>query len=192
MAPQMPDITTLLKAAQAGDTSAEGRLVERIYAELRDIASRLMRNERGNHTWSTTDLLHEGIGKLLQGDVLADARGRGLLFTAATTAMRRLLVDHARRRDSLRRGGDFERTSLDDVFEDFDRRGLDVVALDELLEGLATSNPRQYGVINLRFFGGLENTEIGEKLGVSLSTVEADLRSARAWLRSRMGSGPTE
>ncbi|MDX2201006.1 MAG: ECF-type sigma factor [Phycisphaerae bacterium] len=180
------DITTLLHAHQAGAAAAEGRLVALIYDELHRIAHRLMRGERAGHTWSSTDLVHESLQKLLGSQLLKSARSRGLVFLAAAQAMRRLLVDHARQRAALRRGGEARRLPLDDVLADLDERRIDILSLNDELAALEASQPRMHQIVLLRFFSGLEMAEIAEQLGVSIGTVENDWRTARALLLQRM------
>jgi RNA polymerase sigma factor (TIGR02999 family) len=184
------ELTAILDAVRVGDPDARDRLVGAIYAELRRMGGGLMRRERPDHTLQPSALVHEALLRLLSGQALAEAPDRRYLFGAAAQAMRQVLVDHARRRRVGKRLGDRVRVPLDAALVAFDERGLDVLALHEVLERLAGSHPRQAQVVELRFFGGLSVPEVAEALGVSDTTVEADWRFARAWLRGQLGGTP--
>lgn len=181
------DLTTILHQVRAGREDARGRLVLAIYDELHRIAMGLMRRERPDHTLQPTALVHEGLLRLLDGDALADAPNRRYLFAAATKVMGQVLVDHARRRQAAKRDGGLARVPLDAILAAFEDQGLDVIALHEAIDRLAQAYPRQAQVVTLRFFGGLSVPEAAEILDVSGTTVEADWRFARAWLRGRLG-----
>jgi RNA polymerase sigma factor (TIGR02999 family) len=135
-----------------------------------------------------TALVHESVLRLLGEGPNLPTANRRLFFGAVVQAMRRVLIDHARRRNAARRGGAWERHPLDDTLLALERtHQVDLLALDEQLEGLETTAPRAAEVVALRFFGGLDNREIAEQLGVSVSVVEKDWRFARAWLHRRLG-----
>lgn len=180
------EVTALLQAIRAGDAEARGRLVEQIYQELHQVAAGLMRQEETTHTLQPTALLHEAFANLFRADVLARAPNRAYLFGAAARAMREVLVDHARRRQAAKRGSGQRPLPLDAVLHHFEEQNLDVIALHEALEQLATFHERQSQVVTLRFFGGFTVQEIAAQLGVSASTVESDFRIARAWLREQL------
>jgi RNA polymerase sigma factor (TIGR02999 family) len=184
---QRGDLTTLLDAVRAGQEGAQDRLVKAIYDELRRIARGLMRHERPGHTLQPSALVHEALLRLLGGDTLADVPNRRYLFAAAAQAMRRVLVDHARRHGGAKRDPERARLPLDEALAYFEEQDLDVVALHEALGRLALAYPRQAEVVDLRFFGGLTVPEVATALGVSDTTVESDWRFARAWLRNRLG-----
>ncbi len=183
---QQAEVTTVLDQVRAGDPGARERLVGLVYDELRRIAAGLMTHERDDHTLQPTALVHEALLRLLEGDALSHAPNRAYLFAAAARAMRQVLVDHARERSALKRGGDRTRVPLDDVLERFEERHLDVLALDEALARLAALHPRHSEVVTLRFFGGLTVAEVAQCLGVSVGTVEADFRKASAYLRRQL------
>ncbi len=183
--PQQP-LTQLLGRARAGNSRAREELVDLIYDELRQVAARLMRRERPDHTLSATAVVHEAMIRLLSDSVLDHASDRNYLFAAALRAMRQVLVDHARRRSADRRGGRRRRVPLDSVLEYFNDQGLDVVAVHEALDRLAELNPRQAHVMTLRYFGGMSVAEVAEALGVAVVTVERDWRLARAWLGDQL------
>jgi RNA polymerase sigma-70 factor, ECF subfamily len=175
-------LTLILGRARAGDEQAQDELIALVYDELRRVASRLMRRERTDHTLSPTAVVHEAVIRLLGEEVFDRAANRNFLFAAAARAMREVLIDHARRRATDRRGGGRRRVPLDLVADYFEDQGLDVVAVHEALDRLAELNERQSQVMTLRYFGGLTVPEVAESLGVSVVTVERDWRLARAWL----------
>lgn len=179
-------VTTLLDEVRAGHADAQRRLVELIYDELHRIADGQMRLERQEHTLQPTALVNEALVRLIEDGAFHQAPNRAYLFGAATQAMRRVLVDHARRRAAGKRGGDRKRTALDDALAQFDSQKIDILALDEALRELELLNTRQSRIVMLRFFGGLTISQIAEQLTVSVGTVEADFRVARAWLRGRL------
>jgi RNA polymerase sigma-70 factor, ECF subfamily len=183
------EVTTILADIEAGQADAESRLVEVVYNELHGLAGQLMRHERPDHTLQPTALVNEALLRLLDADALKSLRNRGHFFSAAVRAMRQVLVEHARGKHAQKRGGNRERVPLEDVLIEFDGRNTAVLDLDGALRELAALSERQGEVVARRFFGGLSVKEIAEQLEVSVSTVENDLRIARAWLRSRLGDG---
>ena len=180
------EVTTLLNAIRTGDAAAREQLAERIYREPHQMAVGFMRQERADHTLQPTALLHEALAYLLQGESLKHMPNREYLFGAAARAMRRVLVEHARRRATEKRGGGRQRLGLDAVLDYFEEQNLDVLALHEALEQLAALHERQSQVVTLRFLCGLSVPEVAEALGVSVATVEGDWRLARAWLRRKL------
>jgi RNA polymerase sigma-70 factor, ECF subfamily len=180
-------LTSILGRARAGDERARGELVVLVYAELRRMASRLMRRERSDHTLSPTAVVHEAVIRLLGEEVFDRAADRSYLFASAARAMREVLIDHARRRAAGRRGGGRRRVPLDAVVDYFEGQGLDVVAVHEALSRLTELDARQAQVMTLRYFGGMTVPEVAEALGVSVVTVERDWRLARAWLAGELG-----
>jgi RNA polymerase sigma factor (TIGR02999 family) len=144
-----------------------------------------MRGERRHHTLQPTDLAHEALVRLLGSDVQMENRKE--FFASAARLMREILVEHARRRGAAKRGGGWQRVPLDDVADYFEECNLDVLAVKEALERLATFSERQSQVITLRFFARFTVEEIATLLGVSVSTVESDSRIAKAWLHSQLG-----
>jgi RNA polymerase sigma factor (TIGR02999 family) len=176
----------LVRAARAGEEGVQDRLVRALYGELRRVAGGRMRRERPGHTLQPSALVHEALLRLLRGDALTDPADRSHLLAAAARAMRQVLIDHARRRRA-RPEGRLARVPLDEAIAYFEDQQLDVVALHEALDRLACEHPRPARVVDLRFFGGLSIAEAAEALGVSDTTVEADWRFARAWLRDQLG-----
>lgn len=171
----------ILARVESGEAST-GELLERVYAELRTMASRLMTSERDHHTLQPTALVHEAFMRLVASPS-GTAPGRVEFLAAAACAMRRVLVDHARGRDAQKRGGAWRRVTLMGLSgDDAPAEDLDVVRLDAALTKLSSLDPRQARIVELRFFSGMAGQEIGEHLGVSRNTVVRELAMARAWL----------
>ena len=163
-----------------GDRMAEA------YDELRRLAHRFLSHQQPGQTLSPTALVHEAYLRLIRTDHLDEVDPRPF-FGLAARAMRSVLVDHARRRGRLKRGGGAHRVPLDDVVDLYQQRAMDLVALDEALSELAQVDADQARVVELRFFGGLTEAESARILGVSPRTVGRMWRGARAWLRRAMG-----
>jgi RNA polymerase sigma-70 factor, ECF subfamily len=183
------DLTLILGRARAGDERARDELIALVYDQLRQVAARLMRRERRDHSLPPTAVVHEAVIRLLGDAVFDRSPDRAFLFASAARAMREVLIDHARRRAADRRGGGRRRVPLDLVADYFEEQGLDVVAVHEALDRLAALNERQGQVMTLRYFGGLTVPEVAAALGVSVVTVERDWRLARAWIRDRLREG---
>jgi RNA polymerase sigma-70 factor (ECF subfamily) len=181
-------VTQLLSQWQAGDDRALDQLMPLVYGELRRLAGRYLNREREGHTFETQDLIHEAFLRLIDQRQV-DWRSRAHFFAIAAQMMRRILVDHARRRGSLRHGGDVRQLMLDEVPDLAAHRGEDLLALDEALSELAQSDESLARVVELRFFGGLEHDEIASLLGVSNPTVRRRWRVARAWLYRHLSGG---
>jgi RNA polymerase sigma factor (TIGR02999 family) len=172
------EVTRLLHAAVGGDQAALDKLVPLVYDDLRRLAHRQLGREGGGHTLQTTGLVHEAYLKLIGGGELG-AANRAHFLAIAARAMRQVLVDYARRRKAEKRGGGVVCVTLNDGEQGMDVSSDDLLALDDVLEQL---EPRQRQVVELRFFGGLEEKEIAEALDVSERTVRRDWVKARAWL----------
>jgi RNA polymerase sigma-70 factor, ECF subfamily len=183
------DLTLILGRARAGDEGARGELISLVYDQLRQVAARLMRSERQDHTLPPTAVVHEAVIRLLGEAVFDKSPDRAFLFASAARAMREVLIDHARRRAADRRGGGWRRVPLDHVVDYFEEQGLDIVAVHEALDRLAALNERQAQVMTLRYFGGLTVPECAAALEVSVVTVERDWRLARAWIRDQLQEG---
>lgn len=161
--------------------------MEIVYAELRALAGSYARGQRLGHTLQPTALVHEAFVKLVDPPP-GGWNDRAHFFAVAATAMRQVLADHARARKAQKRGGDWERVTLDGTALGEERSELDLVALDEALDELRESSPRKHHVVELRFFGGLTAEETARALDLSLTTVESDWRAARAWLQARLAN----
>ena len=177
------EVSILLQRVKTGDESARDRLFIELQSELRDMAAALMRRERPDHTLQATALVNEACVRLLDSDAIASASDRRYFFGMANRAMRQILVDHARQRQTAKRGGDYQRGSLDIVLENFETsNGCNFEDLESSLDKLEQDSPRQREVVELRFFSGLSIPEVAEVLNVSEGTVERDWRLARAKL----------
>ncbi len=176
-----PDVTRLLLAWRDGDREALDRLVPLVYAELHRLARRQMRGERAGHPLQTTALVNEAYLRLVDSHRV-HWQNRAQFFAISAALMRRILVDAARARGSLKRGGKAVHVSLDDAPDVARMPHVDVIALDDALEALAALDARKSRVVELRYFGGLSVDEIAEALGVSTETVTRDWRMAKLWL----------
>ncbi|MCG3159879.1 MAG: hypothetical protein JMDDDDMK_00904 [Acidobacteria bacterium] len=179
------EVTKLLRAWRAGDQTALDRLLPLVYDELRRLAGHYLRGERDGHTLQSSALVHEAYLLLVEQDQI-DWQSRAHFFGVAAQVMRRVLVDYARARNRDKRGGKLARVSLDEVATLAEEQAAEMVALDEALEKLARLDPRKSRVVELRFFGGLSESETAEVLGVSEPTVVRDWRAAKAWLRREL------
>jgi RNA polymerase sigma factor (TIGR02999 family) len=185
--PEPTDVTRLLVSWSSGDKVALERLMPLVYAELRRLASQYLRRERPDHTLNTTDLVHEAYLKLVsQGQV--ESHTRAQFFGIAANLMRQILVKHALRRKTAKRGGG-NRVTLEDTLALVEQPRIDLLALDRALDRLAVLDPRQCRIVELRFFGGSTEDEIAELLGISPSTVRREWRIAKALLRSDLLHG---
>ncbi|HUR27519.1 MAG TPA: sigma-70 family RNA polymerase sigma factor, partial [Planctomycetota bacterium] len=182
----MADITQILQDVQAGRTGAPDELAAALYEELRAVARRDLAGERVGHTLQPTALVNEAWLRLFNGQEHG-FQSRAHFFAAAATAIRRVLADHARRRQAEKRGGGAGRVPLEAVDEGGPVRSEDVLALDEALERLAAFAPEQARIVELRFFAGMTTEELALALGISVSTAERHWRLARAWLRCELG-----
>jgi RNA polymerase sigma factor (TIGR02999 family) len=182
------EVTRLLQELTAGRTGAIDDLLPLVYDELRRIAARHMRREGEAHTLQPTALVHEAYLKLV-GQTRAQWDGRTHFLCVASSAMRRILVDHARGRLRHKRGAELQRVDLDDVLEHEASSDADLLDVHEALERLAALDERQARVVELRFFGGLTVDEAAAALGVSRRTIEGEWTHAKAWLSLELG-GP--
>ncbi|HEX4952675.1 MAG TPA: sigma-70 family RNA polymerase sigma factor [Thermoanaerobaculia bacterium] len=183
--PSPGSVTRFLIAWRGGDERALERLIPVVYGELRRLAGRYLNRERASHTLETHDLIHEAFLRLVDQRQV-DWRNRAHFFAIAAQMMRRILVDHARRRGYRKHGGGLRQLALDEVPDPAAQRDMDLVALDEALAELAQVDGELAKVVDLRFFGGLEHTEIAAALGVSNPTVRRRWRVAKAWLYRRL------
>ena len=184
--PSPHEISELLVAWGGGDESALHRLMPLVYDELRRLAHRYMSRERPGHTLQTTALVNEAYLRLVDWRE-ARWQNRAHFFAVSAQMMRRILVDFARDRQYLKRGGDALRVSLDKAASFPESRGGDIVALDEALKALADVDRRKGQVVEMRFFGGLSVKEVAEVLKVSEETVMRDWRLAKVWLLRELG-----
>jgi RNA polymerase sigma-70 factor (ECF subfamily) len=177
--------TMLLKRLDGGDASAADELYPMLYDELLRVARGIMGGERVGHTLQPTALVHEAWLRLVD-DSVGDVQGRNHFLSIASRVMRRILVDHARKKGAAKRGGEQERLPLDAVDHLASETGVDVLTLDEALDDLTTLDPQLGRVVELRFFGGLTNEEVAGVEQTSLRSVERAWSTARAWLAGRL------
>jgi RNA polymerase sigma factor (TIGR02999 family) len=180
-------VTLLIEASEKGDEGASARLMEIVYAELRALASTYARGQDKGHTLQPTALVHEAFLKLV-GAPDGQWKDRAHFFAVAARAMRQVLTDHARARKTRKRdAGGLERITLSGAVAPSAGADVDLIALDDALSELAELDPRAHRVVELRYFGGLTVEEVAPILAVSVTTVESDWRSARAWLATKLG-----
>jgi len=179
------DITGLLVAWRNGSPQALDELIPVVYAELRRIARQRLGGERAGHSLQPTVLTHEAFLRLL-GTQKVNWQDRAHFFAVASELMRRVLVEHARKRGAAKRGGGATRVTLGDVGVPAESTEVDVVALHEALARLEAVDARQARIVELRYFGGLTGEETAEVLGLSPATIKRDWRVARLWLRRAM------
>jgi RNA polymerase sigma factor (TIGR02999 family) len=181
------DVTDLLRAWSGGDERALDVLLPVVYDELRRQAARYLRREPPGQTLQTTDLIHEAYLRLVDQRA-PNWQNRAHFFGLAATLMRRILVDRARARRAVKRGGLDVRVTLDNELAAVSGPEVDLIALDAALDRLSALDPQQGRVVELRYFSGLSVTETAEVLGVSPRTVKRDWSVAKAWLRQEIGS----
>jgi len=182
------EATRLLQALDGNDRSAADRLFAIVYDELHACAERNFRRQPHGHTLQPTALVHEAFMKLV-GQTHIGWNSRAHFLAVAARAMRQTLIDHARRRATAKRGGDLCCLTLAADITPIADHDPELLDLDECLQRLAALDPRQGSVVELRFFGGMTIEEVAHVLGVSTTTVEADWRMARAWLRRELTRG---
>ena len=180
----MTDVTQLLSRIEAGDPSAAESLLPLVYAELRKLAAAKMSREPEGHTLQSTALVHEAYLRLV-GGTDPHWNGRGHFFGAAAEAMRRILVDSARRRNADKRGGDLERIELSEKIES-PRPRVDLIALNDALDELAIIDERKAELVKLRYFVGFTIREAAEAMGIADSTADADWAYAKSWLKLKL------
>jgi RNA polymerase sigma factor (TIGR02999 family) len=178
----MSQVTQILEAIQRGQSQATEELLPLVYQELRRLAAYKMGNEAPGHTLQPTALVHEAYLRLVGASQPQHWEGRGHFFAAAAEAMRRILVDRAREKQTLKRGGHLERVDIDAVELPSPMPDDELLALDEALDRLATVDTRAAEMVKLCFFVGLTQEEAARELGVSVSTAERVWGFARAWL----------
>ena len=182
----MSDVTRILAAIQSGDAAAAGQLLPLVYEELRRLAAQRLSQEKAGQTLQATALVHEAYLRLVGGGQADHWNGRGHFFAAAAEAMRRILVEAARRKGAERHGGGWARHELIDADLAVDTSGDDLFAVDEALTRLAAADPRVARLVELRFFLGMTLEEAAAHLGIQERTAYRDWAYARAWLRQAL------
>ena len=184
----MSEVTRILTAIEQGDPSAAAQLLPLVYDELRKLAADRMAHERPGHTLEATALVHEAYLRLVGDGVERQWNGRGHFFAAAAEAMRRILIDNARQKHALKRGGQAKRVELDGI-ELADRPADDrLLALEEALIRLTERDPVKGELVKLRYFAGLTIHEAAAVLGISTATADRYWAYARAWLQTEMAA----
>src|SRR5262245_36866866 len=184
----MSEVTRILTAIDRGDPQAAELLLPLVYDELRRLAARRLAQESAGQTIQATALVHEAYLRLVDAEQAQHFNSRGHFFAAAAEAMRRILVDRARRKRRLRHGGALQQQPLPEDHPALaaPHEGLDLLALHEALDRLEAASPRRAQLVKLRFFAGFTLPQAAELLGVSRSTAEADWTFAKAWLKREM------
>jgi RNA polymerase sigma factor (TIGR02999 family) len=182
-------VTRLLNQAGSGDPRASAELLPLVYDQLRRLARSKMRQERADQTLQATALVHEAYLRLVDEGGMQQWDGRWHFFAAAAEAMRRILVDNARRKSRVKRGGGLERVNLDKVQLTLDEKSDELLALDEALIELAEKHPQKAHLVKLRYFAGLTIEEAAQAMGISTATADRHWAYARAWLYRRIKSG---
>src|SRR5688572_25771646 len=183
-------VTALLNEAGAGDSRASADLLPLVYEQLRALAGRKMRQERPDQTLQATALVHEAYLRLVDTTKVQLWESRWHFFAAAAESMRRILVDNARRRGRIKRGGGLNRVDLDKLELTVNDPPDELIALDEALIKLAQEHPEKAQLVNLRYFAGLTHEEAAQAMCISTSTADRHWAFARAWLYRHMSANP--
>jgi RNA polymerase sigma factor (TIGR02999 family) len=182
----MSDVTGILSQIESGDPAAAELLLPLVYDELRKLASARLAQEKPGQTLQATALVHEAYLRLVRGDRETSWENRGHFFAAAAEAMRRILVESARRKQSQKAGGDWQRLELSDVELATTRPHIDVLALSDALDKLESRDARKASLVKLRYFAGLTNQEAAIALGISTATADNDWAYAKSWLKLQL------
>jgi RNA polymerase sigma-70 factor (ECF subfamily) len=188
MTPSPKSITQLLIEWRDGDEKALDKLMPLVYQELNRLAHRYMRRERPGHSFQTNDLVNEAYIRLVDHKGMR-WQNRAHFYAVAAQAMRRILIDRARTRASVKRGGELHPVDLEQANLTPQKQAAELVALDDALTDLATIDPRKASVVEMRYFGGMSVEETAEALGISPATVMRDWSTAKAWLLRALSSG---
>lgn len=187
----MSEITQILLNINQDGQLATNQLLPLVYEELKRLAARKLAMEQPGQTLQTTALVHEAYMRLL-GDDKPAWENRVHFFAAAAEAMRRILVDSARSKQRLKRGGDWNRMDLDSIEAELPEANVDILALDEALNELAAEQPQKAELVRLRFFAGLTIDEVAQAMGISTATAVRSWRYARAWLAEKLAESDTK
>ncbi len=182
----MADVTQILSQIEHGDPSAAEHLLPLVYKELRKLATAKMRQENPGQTLQATALVHEAYVRLVEGSSSQRWDSRGHFFAAAAEAMRRILVEQARRKRGPKAGGGHQRVELSHISPEIADDSLDMIALSDAIDRLVDKYPRAADVVKLRFFAGLTNEQAAAALGVAPSTAKLDWTYAKNWLRAEL------
>lgn len=189
----MTDVTIILSQIESGDPSAAEQLLPLVYQELRKLAAARLAQEKPGQTLQATALVHDAYLRLVDGQRAQHWNSRGHFFAAAAEAMRRILVENARRKGGPKAGGGHRRIELSDAAAEVNEDDLDLIALSESLDKLQVKDPRAVELVKLRFFAGLTRQQAAEVLGISVATADNDWAYAKGWLKAELarksGSG---
>ncbi|MDX2035251.1 MAG: sigma-70 family RNA polymerase sigma factor [Isosphaeraceae bacterium] len=185
----MSDVTRILEAIEQGDPTAAEALLPLVYEELRKVAAARLAREQPGQTLQATALVHEAYLRLVGSESVRSYRDRAHFLAAAATAMRRILVDHARRKRTKKHGGDLHRLPLEGIAAADAQPDEELIALDAALQRLAEKDPGKARLVELRYFVGLTGEEAAEVLGISPTTADRHWAFARAWLQAEVRGG---
>jgi RNA polymerase sigma factor (TIGR02999 family) len=185
----MPDITHILSQIETGDPTAADRLLPLVYEELRKLANAKLNQEKPGQTLQATALVHEAYLRLVGANLCDRWESKGHFFAAASEAMRRILIENARRRQSLKRGGDRERVAMSLPEIPTHRADSELIDLDEALRAFEVEHPDKAKLVELRYFAGMTIEQAAEILGISRVTAYRHWTFAKAWLFLRLGGG---
>lgn len=188
----MHEVTQILNQIKSGDPSAADHLLPLVYDELRRLATAKLAQERPGMTLQATALVHEVYIRLVDQEQVQCWESSGRFFAAAAEAMRRILVESARSKQRLKRGGDWNRLDLDSIAVQLPGTNVDILALDEALSQLAKEHPDKAELVRLRFFAGLTIDEVAQAMGISTATAGRSWRYARAWLAEKLDEADPE
>ncbi len=186
----MSDVTRILSQIESGDPSAAEQLLPLVYHELRKLAAARLANEKPGQTLQATALVHEAYLRLVQGELSFPWQSKGHFFAAAAESIRRILIEQARKKKRLKRGGQFQQVELDSACLIQPESPLDLLALDEALARLAAVDPAKAELVKLRYFTGLTMPEVAAALGISLATAERWWTFAKSWLYAELADQP--
>ncbi|MEM6468393.1 MAG: ECF-type sigma factor [Planctomycetota bacterium] len=182
----MNEVTRILRKIEDGDPAAASHLLPLVYDELRKLAAARLRGEMGSNSLQPTMLVHDAYIRLVDQDQPQAWNGRGHFFGAAAEAMRRLLIEYARQRKSLKRGGDLQRVELEEIEVPGVADQIDLLALEKALTQLETMSAGKAKLVKLRFFAGLTVPEAAQVMGISVATAERNWKFARTWLYAKL------
>jgi RNA polymerase sigma factor (TIGR02999 family) len=186
----MSDVTQILRQIDAGDPAAADQLLPLVYDELQRLAAQRMSAEKAGHSLDATALVHEAYLRLVENNSEKRWDSRGHFFSAAAEAMRRILIESARRRLTTKRNAGSHRLDVDQLDPPAPGEGVDLLALDEAVQRLASIHPRKAEFVKLRYFAGLTAADAASCLGISHATAERDWAYAKAWLRRELMAAP--
>ena len=188
----MQEVTRILNAVEAGDNNAFAELLTAVYEELRFIARAKIKNERSDHTLQATALVNEAYLRMVANTKEIGWRSRAHFFGAAAEAMRRILVDSARKKQSKKRGGDFAQIQLDAIEHPANSDSERMLMLNDAIEMLASIDNVKADLVKLRFFAGLTNEQAAKSLDISTSTADRYWAYSKAWLKVELGNEPDD